>query len=113
MMSKKPGITLCVSITETRVSMIHLVKRSSVKMAAAIPRAFARGSRIGVIVIVLDRLGAGAADRREIGIRSHIGRILPATLAFQARGTLHLHRHLAAGRALIERYLRNNEQSRQ
>src|SRR5436305_8789241 len=65
--SKKPGITLRVSKNERRDSMIHLVRRSSTKTAAAVPNAFRRRSAIQDL---FDRIGASGADGRESGVRS-------------------------------------------
>src|SRR6266516_7229264 len=113
-MSKKPGMIWRVSSTETRVSMIHLVKRSSAKTAPAIPSAFRRGLLIPVgMVIIQYSLRTCAANGGESGSRSDIGGVLPATLALDARGPLHFHGDVAAGRGLVKGNLRNDEQAGQ
>src|SRR5690242_11582027 len=105
MMSKKPGITLCVSINETWVSMIHLLKRSRANTAAAIPRALTRGS--AMTFVIQHRLRAGCANRWDCAVGADVGRVLPAALALAAHGALHFHRHFAGRIGLVQRHLRN------
>src|ERR1051326_7018569 len=112
MMSKNPGITLWTSSTETRVSISHLLRRSSANTPPAIPRALTRGSLIPIASFIFQhRRGAGDAYGGKFRVRTHIRRVLPAALALHAGRPLHLYGDVAARRGLIERHLRNDEQS--
>src|SRR5712692_9013563 len=108
--SKNPGITTWVSNAETRVSMIHLVRRSMANTAPARPyiAPLAAGSRMQNLI---HGAGARGADRGVSRIRSDVGGVLPAALAFAARGSLYLHLDgvsLAGGQL----HLRNDKKPR-
>src|SRR5947208_4824016 len=108
-MSKKPGITLCVSKKESCDSMIHFVSRSSTNTAAAVPNAFRRRSAIQNL---FDSVGAPGAYSRETSVRSDVGGVLPTALALLPGGALDLHSDLRARRARLERDLGDDEQPR-
>src|SRR5690348_10568973 len=88
--SKKPGITTWLSKAETRVSMIHLVSRSTANTAPARPYIIARAAE-SRMQDLFDGLGTGSADGRESGIRSDISGVLPAAFALRAGCALHFH----------------------
>src|ERR1017187_7624306 len=108
-MLNSPGITRTVSIAETLLSTIHLLRRSSASTPTAIPYAFTRPSAMDNLV---DRRRARQADGRETCVAAHIGRILPAALAFLSRRALYFYAQVVPFRPL-HRHLRNDEQRRQ
>src|ERR1022692_3715294 len=108
-MLNSPGITRTVSIAETLLSTIHLLRRSSASTPTAIPYAFTRPSAMDNLV---DRRRARQADGRETRVAAHIGRILPAALAFLSRRALYFYAQVVPFRPL-HRHLRNDEQRRQ
>src|ERR1019366_1599825 len=108
-MLNSPGITRTVSIAETLLSTIHLLRRSSASTPAALPYAFTRASAMDDLV---DRRGARQADGRETRVAAHIRRILPAALAFLSRRALYFYAQVVPFRPL-HRHLRHDEQSRQ
>src|SRR5215467_15090934 len=106
-------MTLCASVRETRVSIIHFVRRSSANTTPARPTALTRGSSFSIGIVILDGLSARGADRGKFAIRSHIRGVFPAALALYAGGALHSHRYIAAGRGFVQRYLGDDEEARE
>src|SRR5438309_1087424 len=58
-----------------------------------------------------DGVGAGGANCREFGIRSHIRSVLPAALAFGSVGPLDS--YLEGAGVVVQSYLRNDKEGRQ
>src|ERR1022692_4421682 len=73
-MLNNPGITGTVSMAETLLSTIHLLRRSSASTSAAGPYAFTRESTMENLA---DRAGARPADGRETGVAADIRGDLP------------------------------------
>src|ERR1035441_7307029 len=96
-MLNNPGITGTVSVAETLLSTIHLLRRSSASTTAAVPYAFTRGSTMENLA---DRAGARQADGRETGVAADIRGVLPTALAFVSRRALDRHAQLVPYRRL-------------
>src|ERR1022692_2134546 len=109
-MLNNPGITGTVSMAETLLSTIHLLRRSSASTSAAVPYAFTRESTMENLA---DGAGARQAGRRETRVAANVQRVLPASLALDSRRALHFHadRHaeLVAFRRL-QFHLRHDQQ---
>src|ERR1039457_2976750 len=95
-MLNNPGITGTVSMDETLLSTIHLLRRSSASTSVAVPYALTRGSTMNDLV---NGVGARQADGGETGVAAHVQRVLPAALAFVASRALHFHAEFVAFRA--------------
>src|SRR5689334_22013749 len=89
--------------------MIHLVRRSSAKTAAAAPYALSRTSAIRHLV---DRRGARGADGRVLFDRADVGGVFPAAFALLSGGTLDFDTEFATIGA-VQSHLRNDEESGQ
>src|ERR1035438_9529987 len=87
-MLNNPGITGNVSMAETLLSTIHLLRRSSASTSAAVPYAFTRESTMENLA---DGSGARRADGREPRVAADVRCVLPAALAFVARRALDCH----------------------
>src|ERR1035437_9750324 len=87
-MLNNPGITGTVSMAETLLSTIHLLRRSSASTTAAVPYAFTRWSTMENLV---DGRGARHAAGGKAGVAADIRRVLPGALAFPPRRALHFH----------------------
>src|ERR1035438_1912401 len=92
-----PGITGTVSMDETLLSTIHLLRRSSASTTAAVPYAFTRGSTMNDLV---NGAGARQADSGETGVAADIRGVLPTALAFDSRRAFHFDSQLVPFRRL-------------